>query len=248
MSSAPLSRTLGDIREVRGWLRDAQARRLWEAARSVPGGEQIVEIGSFQGLSTIVLARAAPADVEVVAIDPHAGTDVGPGRDGDSPANGRRDHSAFEENLRNHQVASQVRHVCRPSASAQADVEGEIALLYVDGSHRYRDALYDLRQWGARVRPGGSMFVHDSFASVFVTAATYRAIVFSREWLYVGREGTLAEYRREELHGAARALNAARQLAVLPVFARNVAVKLLRAVGLERLAIVVGHRVGDEVY
>ena len=42
----------------------------------------IVEIGSFQGRSTIVLASAAPSGVEIIAIDPHAGNDRGPQEQG----------------------------------------------------------------------------------------------------------------------------------------------------------------------
>ena len=44
---------------VEGWLTDAQAALLWEAAHRVRTGGSIVEIGSFRGRSTIVLARAA---------------------------------------------------------------------------------------------------------------------------------------------------------------------------------------------
>ena len=46
--------------------------------RATHAGEQIVEIGSFRGRSTIVLASGAPDGVAVVAIDPHAGNDRGP--------------------------------------------------------------------------------------------------------------------------------------------------------------------------
>jgi hypothetical protein len=248
MSRPSFQQTLRDLRDVPGWLRDAQAERLWDAARRVPEGGQIVEIGSYQGLSTIVLARAASADVEVVAIDPHAGNDRGPGQWYGSLEEGRRDHLAFEQHLQRCDVSQRVRHVCRPSASAHRDVAGEIDLLYVDGSHRYRDALADLRDWGSRVRDGGKMFVHDSYASLFVTAATYRTIALSGGWRYVGRKRSLAEYRRQQLRGGAQVANVARQLAALPSFARNLAVKLLCAARLERLAVVFGHRVGEGVY
>ena len=39
---------------------------------------RIVEIGSFRGRSMIVLASAAAPGVELVAIDPHGGSDRGP--------------------------------------------------------------------------------------------------------------------------------------------------------------------------
>jgi hypothetical protein len=236
------------VRDVPGWLRDEQARRLWDAARRVPEGGQIVEIGSYQGRATIVLARGAAENVAVVSIDPHAGDDRGPGEWEGSAEDGRRDHRAFHEHLRSRGVAGRVRHVCSASSSAHPDVAGEIDLLYVDGSHRYRNALGDLRGWGSRVRDGGAMFVHDTYASLFVTAATYRSIALSPRWRYVGRERSLAEYRRERIRGRARIINLARQLVSLPWCARNLAVKALRAVRLERLAVVFGHRAGDGVY
>ena len=43
----------------------------------------------------------------------------------------------------------------RPSADAHDEVAGQIALLYVDGAHRFGPAREDIARWGARVRPGG---------------------------------------------------------------------------------------------
>ena len=63
---------------IDGWMSDDQGRRLYAAAARCRPGGRIVEIGSFRGRSTIVLASAAPDGVEVVAIDPHAGNDRGP--------------------------------------------------------------------------------------------------------------------------------------------------------------------------
>jgi predicted O-methyltransferase YrrM len=248
IQTSAFDQTLIAVRDVPGWLHDEQARRLWEAARDLIDGAQIVEIGSYHGRSTITLAQAASGRVAVVAIDPHAGNDRGPGEWEGSPEDGRRDHIAFERNLRDHGVDRRVRHVCKTSSSAHVDVEGEIDLLYVDGSHRYRNALADLRDWGSRVRSGGTMFVHDAYGSVFVTAAIYRSIALASNWRYVGRERSLAEYRREPVRGSARIMNVLRQLAALPWFARNLAVKLLCAVRLERLAAVFGHRPGDAIY
>jgi predicted O-methyltransferase YrrM len=54
-------------------MTDAQARMLWDAAAALGAPARIVEIGSYRGRSAIVLARAAPEGVEVIAIDPHAG-------------------------------------------------------------------------------------------------------------------------------------------------------------------------------
>jgi predicted O-methyltransferase YrrM len=185
-----------------------------------------VEIGSFRGRSTIVLRRAAPPGVEVVAIDPHGGGDRGPREISPDAARGEADHEAFHANLRRAGVDGGVRHVRRTSQDALAEVEGEVELLYVDGAHRYRPARADIERWGARVAPGGTMLVHDAYNAVGVMLAQLRLLVLSPSWRYVGRTRSLAEYRREELAGTARLRNAARQLRGLPWFLRNGLIKL----------------------
>jgi predicted O-methyltransferase YrrM len=217
-----------------GWLTDAQSERL--RARAVAATGPVVEIGSFRGRSTIVLA----AHGDVVAIDPHAGSDRGPQEIGADAGRGNADYDAFHANLAAAGVAERVRHVRKPSADAHGDVPGDIALLYVDGAHRFGPAREDIARWGARVRPGGTMLVHDAFSSVGVTAALLVECIARGGWRYAGRTGSLAEYERVRLRGAARARDAARQLAQLPWFARNVLFKALVLAGLRPVA----HRLG----
>ncbi len=211
-----------------GWLTDAQAARL--DARAAEAGGAIVEIGSFRGRSTVVLA----AHGDVVAIDPHAGSDRGPQEIGAEAARGEADFDAFHANLRAAGVADRVRHVRKFSSEAHDDVSGDIALLYVDGAHRFGPARDDIATWGARVRPGGVMLVHDAFSSVGVTLALLVETVARSGWRYAGRTGSLAEYER--VPGA----RSARQLAQLPWFARNVLFKVLVLAGQRELA----HRLG----
>lgn len=225
---------------VEGWLTEGQARRLHAHGAGARG--TVVEIGSFRGRSTIVLALAAAADHEVVAIDPHAGSDRGPRELAPDAARGADDHAAFHANLAAAGVADRVRHVRLPSAAALGEVTGPIALLYVDGAHRFAPARADLARWGARVAPGGVMLVHDAFSSVGVTLALLRECVGQGGWRYAGRTGSLAEYHRlaAPLPRAARARDAVRQLAQLPWFARNLLVKALVLAHLRPLA----HRLG----
>jgi hypothetical protein len=145
-------------------------------------------------------------------------------------------------------VAGRVRHVRRRSQEALGAVEGEVDVLYVDGAHRYRPAAADIAGWGARVRPGGTLLIHDAFSSVGVTLAIARLLLAGRRFRYAGRSGSLAEYRREDLGPAARAASAARQLGALPWFARNLVVKAAIVARLERLARALGHRDGPWPY
>lgn len=217
-------------RDVEGWLTEAQARRLFAAAGAVPTGGRIVEIGSFRGRSAIVLARGARAGVEVVCVDPHAGSDRGPREIAARPALGAADLAAFHANLERAGVSDRVRHVRDFSSEALRAVDGPLDLLFVDGAHRFGPARADLVRWGARVPEGGRMLVHDAFSSIGVTLALLTAIVPRPSWRYLGREGSLAGYVRRSAPG--RALPALREVRELPWFAGNLARKGLIAAGL----------------
>jgi hypothetical protein len=217
---------LSAVRDVEGWLSDGQARRLWDCARRLAAGASVVEIGSFRGRSAIVLALAAPPGTVVHAIDPHAGSDRGPQEIAPDAHAGSLDEAAFRANLAAAGVEQVVRHVRLPSSAALDAVEGQIDLLYVDGAHRYGPAREDIDRWGARVAPGGSMLIHDGFASIGVTLAVLRLLVAGRGFRYAGRTRSLLEYTRVEMSATERLGNAARQLAELGWFARNVLIKV----------------------
>jgi hypothetical protein len=168
----------------------------------------------------------------VVAIDPHAGNDRGPGEIEGFAVAAAADRTAFERNLERSGVCDRVRHVAAFSAEAHPAVPGPIDLLYVDGAHRFAPARADLRDWGARVVDGGDLLVHDAFSSIGVTLAIARELLFGRRFRFVGRSRSLASYRADLPPGAAaRAANAGRQLWQVGWFARNVAVKVLLTAG-----------------
>jgi hypothetical protein len=220
------------VADVDGWLTEDQGRALHAAARRCPVGGRIVEIGSFRGRSTIVLAMGADPRTEVIAIDPHAGNDRGPQEIDGFEAEADEDNRLFEANLARAGVRERVTHLRRRSDDALDLVDGPIDVLYIDGAHRYGPASADIRQWGARVGDGGRMLIHDSFSAIGVTGAILRELVWSDRFRYAGRRGSLAIYRA--VPDAPRWRSAARQLAQLPWFGRNLAVKVLITAGILR--------------
>jgi predicted O-methyltransferase YrrM len=236
-----LAELMAALDGVEGWFSPDQVARLAKGAAAVPPGGRIVEIGSFRGRSTIAIARSTLPGVEIVAVDPHAGTDRGPQEIDGFAAAAAEDHDAFLANLDRAGVRDRITYVRRFSHEALAEVGGPVDLLLVDGAHRLTPARQDLRSWGGRVAPGGILLVHDAFSSVGVTAAIGAELLLSRQWRYTGRSRSLAEYRREPVTGRARLRNVGRQLAELPWFARNLAVKALLVLRLGGLARVLGH-------
>lgn len=239
---------LGAVADVDGWMTDDQARRLWDRATALHGASRIVEIGSFRGRSTTVLALAAPEGVDIVAIDPHAGNDRGPQEIEGYADEAAVDHEVFHANLERAGVDGRVRHVRQFSQGALGAVDGDVDLLYIDGAHRYAPALADIRVWGSRVTPGGTLLIHDSFSCVGVTLAILRSLTFGFRFRYVGRVGSLTEYRREVVARRDRVANVVRQLRELPWFVRNVAIKALLVARLAPLTRLLGHRTHDWPY
>ncbi|MDW3213122.1 MAG: class I SAM-dependent methyltransferase [Ilumatobacteraceae bacterium] len=234
------------VSEVDGWMTEGQARALYDAARACTPGGTIVEIGSFHGRSTIVLASACPPDAMVIAIDPHAGNDRGPQEIDGFEAEADDDHQHFNRNLARAGVADRVTHLRQFSDDALAEIDGEIDVLYVDGAHRYGPARADIATYGARVSDGGTMLIHDSFSSIGVTLAILRELVASRRWTYVSRSRSLTTYRATG--HVKRPVNAAQQLAQLPWFAKNVGLKVVLTLGLGKLLRRLGRAAPDWPY
>ncbi len=229
-------------------MTDDQARRLHDRAGELGAGARIVEIGSFRGRSLIVLASAAADGVEIVSIDPHAGSDRGPQEIAADQVRGDDDHSVYNRNLVDAGVQDRVRHVRKMSDEAHGDVDGEIDLLYIDGAHRFTPARADIVDWGTRVSGGGTMLIHDSFSSIGVTLALLSTTLLSGEWRYIGRSQSMAEYRRERLTTRERVVDCGRQLLQLPWFVRNVIIKVLLTAKLYPLTRILGHHSRDWPY
>jgi predicted O-methyltransferase YrrM len=244
----PFQAALRSVDDVAGWMTDEQARRLWDCAGRLGSGERIAEIGSFQGRSTIILATAAVPGVEVIAIDPHAGNDRGPQEIEGYAPDAQEDHVAFTTNLERAGVGGRVRYVRERSQDALGEVDGNVDLLYIDGAHRYQPARADIRAWGARVRPGGTMLIHDSFNAVGVTLAQARELASSSRFRYIGRDGSLAEYRRTRVGAIGRVRNLLRHLVELPYVARNQIIKALIVAKLGRLTPLLGNPRGQWPY
>jgi len=236
------------VADVEGWMSDGQARLLWDSARTLAADDKVVEIGSFRGRSMAVLASAAPDGVELIAIDPHGGGDRGPGELTEDSIRGDADNATFWANLKRCGVADRVRLVRQRSDDAHSEVAGPIDLLYIDGAHRFGPARADIAEWGARVAPGGTMLIHDSFNSVGVTGAQVAELFFGKRFRYEGRSRSMTRYSRRDLSPAARITNALRQGAELPYFVWALWVKVMVSVGLGDLTRRAGNPEGSWPY
>ncbi|MFZ5845704.1 MAG: class I SAM-dependent methyltransferase [Patescibacteria group bacterium] len=145
--------TLKLVRRLPGWLSLHEGQFLEKAAKRVINLRGVVvEIGSFQGKSTIWLAQTRQT---VYAIDPHRGKFSG---GASSPT-----YQAFLTHLRQAGVSPYVKPLVKTSRAAARGWREPIKLLFVDGLHDEVNAHRDFELWSPRVVTGGIIAMHDSF-------------------------------------------------------------------------------------
>ena len=207
---------------VGGWMTVDQGRALWAAADQVPAGARILEIGSHQGRSTIVLATAARArGARVVAVDPFIeGRLFG----------GMATRDLFERHLAEAGVRDVVDLVVEKSTDLRPTWSEPLAMLYIDGKHDYWTVRDDLR-WTAFLTEGAPVLVHDSFSSIGVTLGLLLHVLPHNRLRYLGRTGSMARFEVATPTPSDRL----RMMREVPWFIRNVIIKiglrLLRLVG-----------------
>lgn len=185
----------------------------------------IVEIGSHQGRSTVVLGQAAArTGAQVVAIDPFIdGVLFG----------GPTTQLRFEKNIAAAGVSDVVELIVERSTVLRSSWDRPVSMVYVDGKHDLWTARDDLR-WAERLPAGAPLLLHDAFSSIGVTLAVLLHVLPGRQLRYLGRTGSLARFEA----GAPGLRDRLRILGELPWFVRNVAIKIalrvLRVFGYRR--------------
>lgn len=144
------------IAQIEGWLSDEVAELLMSIAARVSKGV-IVEVGSWKGKSTVAMALANPR-VKIYAVDPFTGS-----QEHEHLAASKVDtYSEFLENIQRYQVSEQITPLRMTSREAVHNVEEDVSMVFIDGSHEYDDVKLDFDTWFSRLVPGGVILFHDS--------------------------------------------------------------------------------------
>jgi predicted O-methyltransferase YrrM len=149
-------------RAVGGFLSEKEMKFLAMAAACPVAEGVILEIGSFMGKSTVILATAgqiAPG-TEVVAVDP---LEFRPASD---PKRGKESClDSFKANLRNAKVENLVEfHQMRSQQLAPLwRRDRKIRLLWIDGDHSYEGAKSDFDLFSPFLADGAIVALHDCF-------------------------------------------------------------------------------------
>jgi predicted O-methyltransferase YrrM len=129
--------------EVTGWLTEEEGRCLARLA----AGKRVLEIGSFEGRSTICMAQTA---ARVDCIDPCDGRGTPD----------RQEHlAAWRRNMRRFNLGAKM-HVGTTEEVAP-DLDPGYDLVFIDGAHDLDNVRVDVREAKRLLAPGGLIAFHD---------------------------------------------------------------------------------------
>lgn len=145
------------IYAVDGLLVPGQERWLFEAAKTLPDGATIVEIGGYKGRSTCCFAFACVGTRKhVFTIDTFNGNET------DFSGENRRSFlKVWRNNIKSNGLLEYVTPLVGFSNKVAKTWSGPIHLLFIDGSHQHEDVLADFNNFYPYVVPGGIIALHD---------------------------------------------------------------------------------------
>jgi predicted O-methyltransferase YrrM len=147
------------VEAVTGFMVPGQEEYLFNKVQSLPNDAIVVEIGSFQGRSTVAMASACiGTNRHIYSIDTWDGND--------SDFSERQFFEIWQENVEKNnltQYVTPLRGYSHDVLSSWTELtEGKaIDFIFIDGSHQYEDVLKDFEMSFPLVKDGGWIAFHD---------------------------------------------------------------------------------------
>ncbi|MFE4547689.1 class I SAM-dependent methyltransferase [Streptomyces sp. NPDC056785] len=186
MPAVPEPEILAAFEAAKGFMPVEEGLALYGAAvEAARLGLPLLEVGTYCGRSTVLLADAArAAGVTAVTVDHHRGSEEQqPGWEYHDPSTvdpeiGLMDTlPAFRRTLHRAGLEEHVVAVVGRSPQIAAFWGTPLGLVFIDGGHTDEHASGDYEGWAPHVAEGGLLLIHDVFpepADEFTGQAPYR--------------------------------------------------------------------------
>ncbi|MEJ1196356.1 MULTISPECIES: class I SAM-dependent methyltransferase [unclassified Streptomyces] len=186
MSAAPAPDILAAFEAAKGFMPAHEGLALYAAAVEAGGlGLPLLEVGTYCGRSTVLLADAARrAGVTALTVDHHRGSEEQqPGWEYHDPETvdpelGVMDTlPTFRRTLHRAGLEEHVMALVGRSPRVASVWNAPLGLVFVDGGHTDEHANADYEGWAPHVADGGLLVIHDVFpdpADEFTGQAPYR--------------------------------------------------------------------------
>ncbi|RSS43356.1 class I SAM-dependent methyltransferase [Streptomyces sp. WAC07061] len=171
-AAAPKPETLAAFEAAKGFMPVREGLALYEAAAGAAAlGLPLLEVGTYCGRSTILLADAArEAGVPAITVDHHRGSEEQqPGWEYHDPSVvdpevGLMDTlPTFRRTLHRAGLEEHVIAVVGRSPQVAAAWGGKLGFVFIDGGHTDEHATGDYEGWAPHVVEGGTLVIHDVF-------------------------------------------------------------------------------------
>ena len=127
--------------------------------------ERMVEVGSYQGESTVIFLNNLPNLKELHAVDPwlngYAPGDV---------CSDEYDMKMVENNfdVRTQNFKNLIKHKSTSEQIVNNFEDGSLDFVYIDGDHSYESCKKDIQMWLPKVKQGGIIAGHDYLSICFL--------------------------------------------------------------------------------
>ena len=198
VASADKWATIKGAESIEGWLTSFEGELLYDLARKDAAEGVILEIGSWKGKSTVLLAAGSKAGKggSVYAVDHHKGSAEHLKSLGDVHT-----ETEFRRNLERAGISKVVVPLVMSSRDAALAWNRRplpIRLLWIDGAHDYHSVLNDIDLWSRFLIAQGIIAFHDFTHSQGVRRAVRQRIFCSNSFAEMKIHGSIL-YARKRL-------------------------------------------------
>ncbi len=177
-----------------GFLSYKEASLLYWAACQWPVDGSVLELGAYEGRSTITFARAGR---HVHTIDTWSlnVADLSAYDDGRTSADAVLDR--FQAHLRRAQVQSHVSIHRGHTHDIGLHWSTPGAILFIDAGHTYADVRGDLDIWTPHLLPGGLLLMHDVLGDMYLDVTRAASELLRQNWRVVASAGSVVAFTRK---------------------------------------------------
>ena len=149
---------VADWDRIVGWFDLPKAILMQQAVKSLAPGSVLIELGSFQGRSSVALAAVLPPNSVLYCVDHFRGSEEHKQMNIDTS----NLLGAFQENLIKFGVKEKIKTLVMSTTEALGHFSpASLDLVFLDAAHDYESVRRDLLDWYPKLKPGGYLFCDD---------------------------------------------------------------------------------------
>lgn len=189
---------LDTVMPIEGWLEINEIYTLnyfaKKALEEIKVDEHLIEIGSFKGRSTVTIALACKKAIKgkLITVDPHQGTFT------HKSLGIKNTLGDLKKNVKQRGLAKFVDVVQAESKEVFERLKGiKTKLVFIDGSHKYKDVRRDFLNWSSTLMPGGYLIFHDAL-NVSGPRKVMLEVLKNKNFVYIQSVGDLACFQKKD--------------------------------------------------